>query len=103
MDIIWIGAAFLLGFGVSRLHIPPLVGYLIAGLALSLWGYEAGSMMKELSHLGVIFLLFTVGLHIRLKNIIAVEVFGPGLIHMAISTAILPLLHCILGLKFKQH
>jgi len=88
MDIIWVGFAFVFGLLVSRLHVPPLVGYLIAGLGLAAYGYEAGDMLEEIAHLGVIFLLFTVGLHIRLKNIIRIEVFGVGLIHLASSTAI---------------
>lgn len=88
MDIIWIGVAFLFGFGASRLKLPPLVGYLVAGLALAVYGYEAGDMLKEISHLGVVFLLFTVGLHIRLKNIFRFDILGIGLTHLIISTAI---------------
>jgi predicted Kef-type K+ transport protein len=88
MDIVWIGLAFLLGLILSRLHIPPLVGYLLAGLGLSFTSYEPGFMLHEIAHLGVIFLLFTVGLHISLKNILQKEVLGPGLIHLMISSAI---------------
>ncbi|MFU8812155.1 MAG: cation:proton antiporter [Balneolaceae bacterium] len=88
MDIIWIGIAFIFGLGVSRLQLPPLVGYLAAGLALAAFGYEPGDMLKEISHLGVIFLLFTVGLHIRLKNILRIDILGIGLTHLLISTAI---------------
>lgn len=86
MDIIWVGFAFIFGLLVNRAHVPPLVGYLIAGIGLALFGYEAGDMLSEISHLGVIFLLFTVGLHIRLKNILRMEVVGVGLIHLVIST-----------------
>lgn len=88
MDILWVGVAFLFGMGVSRLKLPPLVGYLAAGTALWAYGYEAGEALHEIAHLGVLFLLFTVGLHLRLKNIIRVEVLGTGGIHMLISTAI---------------
>ncbi|NBC26737.1 MAG: hypothetical protein GVY08_07745 [Bacteroidetes bacterium] len=88
MDIIWVGFAFVFGLLVSRLHIPPLVGYLAAGLGLSVYGYEAGDTLHEIAHLGVIFLLFTVGLHIRIKNIIRTEVFGVGLVHLATTSAI---------------
>ena len=88
MDIIWIGFAFLFGFLVSRIKLPPLVGYLIAGLVLAAFGYEPGDMLHEIAHLGVIFLLFTVGLHIRLKNIIRFDILGVGLTHLFISTLI---------------
>jgi len=88
MDIIWVGFAFIFGLLVSRMHIPPLVGYLAAGLGLSYFGYEEGEMLYEIAHLGVIFLLFTVGLHIRIKNIIRIEVFGVGILHLIASTLI---------------
>ena len=87
MDIVWIGLAFLFGVLLNRFHIPPLVGYLLAGIGLSFTPYEAGSLLHEIAHLGVIFLLFTVGLHISLKGILQKEVLGVGLIHLAISTA----------------
>lgn len=86
MDIIWIGLAFLCGFGVSRIQLPPLVGYLVAGLILSIAGYEPGAMLHEISHLGVLFLLFTVGLHIRLKNILRLDILGVSLSHLVFST-----------------
>ena len=93
MDIIWIGFAFIFGLAVSRIKLPPLVGYLAAGLILAGFGYESGDMLKEISHLGVLFLLFTVGLHIRLKNILRFDILGVSLSHLAISTAIyLPIL-----------
>lgn len=88
MDIVWIGLAFALGLLLNRYHIPPLVGYLLAGIGLSFTAYEPGNMLHEIAHLGVIFLLFTVGLHISLKSILQKEVLGVGLIHLATSTLI---------------
>ncbi|REL37954.1 hypothetical protein DYD21_04885 [Rhodohalobacter sp. SW132] len=88
MDIVWIGLAFFLGLLLNRVHIPPLVGYLLAGIGLSFTGYEPGILLHEIAHLGVIFLLFTVGLHISLKNILQKEVLGVGLIHLMISAGI---------------
>jgi len=88
MDIIWVGMAFLLGFTASKAKIPPLVGYLAAGLVLSFTTYDGGPLLDEIAHLGVIFLLFTVGLHINLKNILSIIVLGVGLTHLTISTLI---------------
>lgn len=86
MDVVWVGVAFVFGMLFSRIKLPPLVGYLAAGAALSAYGYEAGPALHEIAHLGVIFLLFTVGLHLRLKNIIRTEVLGTGGIHLLVST-----------------
>ena len=88
MDILWVGVAFIFGMLVSRIKLPPLVGYLAAGAALSAYGYHGGAALEEIAHLGVLFLLFTVGLHLRLKNIIRVEVLGTGGIHLLISVAL---------------
>ncbi|MFH5831020.1 cation:proton antiporter [Halalkalibaculum sp. DA3122] len=88
MDILWIGMAFLFGMLVSRVKLPPLVGYLAAGVILSAYGYEAGQALHEVAHLGVLFLLFTVGLHLRLKNIVRIEVLGTGGIHLLLSIGI---------------
>lgn len=88
MDIFWIGLAFLFGLLLNRFYIPPLVGYLLAGFALSFVPYEPGPLLHEIAHLGVIFLLFTVGLHIRIRNILQKEVLGVGLIHLTLSSII---------------
>ena len=86
MDILWIGIAFVFGMLFSRIKLPPLVGYLVAGGVLSAYGYEAGAALHEIAHLGVLFLLFTVGLHLRFKNIIQTEVLGTGSVHLVISS-----------------
>lgn len=87
MDVIWIGAAFLLGLVFSRLHLPPLIGYLTAGLLLAANGYEPGHLLEEIAHLGVLFLLFSVGLHIRLRDILRPEALGSGLAHLILFPA----------------
>lgn len=88
MDVIWIGIAFIFGILVSRVKLPPLVGYLIAGAVLSAYGYSGGDALHEIAHLGVLFLLFAIGLHLRLKNIFRIEVIGTGGIHLIISSVI---------------
>jgi len=88
MDIVWIGMAFILGMLLSRIKLPPLVGYLAAGALLGAYGYDAGTALDQIAHLGVLFLLFTVGLHLRLKNIFRLEVLGTGVIHLMMSIAI---------------
>lgn len=88
MDILWVGMAFIFGVLLGRLKLPPLVGYLTAGALLAGLGYGAGPVLEEIAHLGVLFLLFTVGLHLRLKNIVRLEVLGTGVIHLSISVII---------------
>ncbi len=101
MDIIWIGVAFVVGLMASKVKIPPLVGYLAAGLLLSLTGYEGGEILHQVAHLGVIFLLFTVGLHINIKNITRIEVLGVGVTHLFISTVIFTPICLYFGLSLE--
>ncbi len=89
MEILWLGIAYVLGMGVKQLKLPPLIGYLIAGVILSAFGItDENGLLHTIGHYGVIFLLFTVGLHLRLKNILRPEVFGAGSIHLIISAGI---------------
>lgn len=86
MDIIWIGIAFVAGFFAQMVRIPTIVGYLIAGLVLSIVGIPDNSeLIVVIGDLGVTLLLFTVGLHLRIKSIIQPEVLGVGSIHLLIS------------------
>ncbi|URQ61810.1 Kef family K(+) transporter [Pantoea alhagi] len=74
--------AFLLGMLASRLRISPLVGYLLAGVLSGPFtpGFVADmSLAQELAELGVILLMFGVGLHFSLKDLMAVKAIAiPG-------------------------
>jgi predicted Kef-type K+ transport protein len=89
MDIVWIGGAFIAGLLVSRLRLPPLIGYLGAGLLLGAYGYEAGETLHHLSHIGVLLLLFSVGLHIRVRDVFRLDVLGVGLIHLILFSGLM--------------
>lgn len=46
MELVWVGAAFLAGLITSRLYLPPLVGYLMAGYILNAAGVEANETLR---------------------------------------------------------
>ncbi len=101
--VLWIVLAYFLGMGVKQLRLPPLIGYLIAGVVLSMFGVSDDShLLHEVGHYGVVFLLFTVGLHLRLKNIVRPEVFGAGSIHLIITTGIFLLISMAFGFDLIQ-
>ncbi|MAO65364.1 MAG: potassium transporter KefC [Balneola sp.] len=102
MEILWLIAAYILGMGVSKIKIPPLVGFLGAGILLSLYGYEATYALHEIGHIGVLLLLFTVGLHLRFKSILRPEVLGAGGLHLAISTGIFMLVANFFGYAWTE-
>ena len=84
-------AAFVLGALANRFRISPLVGYLAAGVLVGPFtpGYVADqSLATELAEIGVILLMFGVGLHFSLKDLLSVRAIAiPGALgQMAVAT-----------------
>jgi CPA2 family monovalent cation:H+ antiporter-2 len=79
-----LGLAFIFGTLAHRLRLPPLVGYLVAGVAVGPFtpGFVADqALATELAELGVILLMFGVGLHFSLKDLLSVRAIAlPGAI-----------------------
>ena len=85
--------AFVLGFAATRLHIPPLVGYLAAGIAIGPFtpGFHADAAMAgQLAEIGVILLMFGVGLHFSVSDLMAVKwIAVPGAVgQIVVATAL---------------
>ena len=74
--IIGLVLAFAFGVVAHRLHLPPLIGYLLAGIAVGPFtpGFVADqSIANELAEIGVILLMFGVGLHFSLEDLLSVR------------------------------
>ncbi|MGO1460769.1 MAG: cation:proton antiporter domain-containing protein [Marinobacter sp.] len=92
-EAIWISFAFGLGLIIKAVGLPPLIGYLAAGFVLSGLAAvpsigisaEPTSVLAHIAHLGVLLMLFTVGLKLKLKSVISPEVIGGSLLHFAIT------------------
>lgn len=83
--------AFIFGALANRLRLPPLIGYLVAGIAIGPFtpGFVADSnLAQELAEIGVILLMFGVGLHFSLKDLLAVKSIAiPGaVVQIGIAT-----------------
>src|SRR4030095_2984969 len=86
-----LGLAFVFGFLAFRLRLPPLVGYLIAGVVVGPFtpGFVADTdLAPQLAEIGVILLMFGVGLHFSPKDLMAVRGIAiPGaLAQIAVAT-----------------
>jgi CPA2 family monovalent cation:H+ antiporter-2 len=71
-----LGLAFIFGAIANRLKLPVLVGYLLAGVLVGPFtpGYVADQeLAPQLAEIGVILLMFGVGLHFSLKDLMAVR------------------------------
>ncbi|MBB2960856.1 YbaL family putative K(+) efflux transporter [Methylobacterium sp. R2-1] len=84
--------AFIGGMLAQRIRLPPLVGYLVAGIAIGPFtpGFVGNpALASQLAELGVILLMFGVGLHFSIADLLAVRTIAlPGaIVQIAVATA----------------
>ena len=74
----------LCGMLVSRIGLPPLIGYLGAGFVLFMFGIEDASLplLQQLADLGVTLLLFAIGLKLDVKSLLKAEVWAGSSLHL---------------------
>ena len=88
-----IGLAFVLGTLANRLRISPLIGYLLAGVMVGPFtpGFVASTeLASQLAEIGVILLMFGVGLHFSLSDLISVRAVAvPGALLQIVATTVL--------------
>ena len=88
-----LGLAFVFGLIATRLRLPPILGYLIAGIAVGPFtpGFVADSgLAAQLAEIGVILLMFGVGLHFSISDLLAVRrIAVPGaIVQSAVATGL---------------
>ena len=86
--------ALLLGYIAHRIKLSPLVGYLIAGILVSPHspGIVANiTIARQCAEIGIVLLMFGVGMHFKLKDLISVKnvVIAGALSQIAITSTIL--------------
>lgn len=87
-DPIWIAIAFLFGALSRAFGLPPLVGFLVAGFSLNYAGAESGEFLNNMANLGIVLLLFSIGLKLKVKELLHIEVWGSALTHMLIFSTV---------------
>ncbi len=85
------GLALLFGFIAERIKLPALVGYLLAGIVIgpATPGFVADiSIASQLSEIGIMLLMFGVGLHFSINDLLAVKrIAVPGaVVQMSLAT-----------------
>ena len=86
MELILISTAFIAGFIALKCHLPPLVGFLLAGFGLYAAGFQTNDTIITLSDLGVTLLLFTIGLKLDIKTLLSKEIWAGATVHNLLST-----------------
>ncbi|MDP3585771.1 MAG: YbaL family putative K(+) efflux transporter [Thiobacillus sp.] len=87
-----LGLALIFGFVAVRLKLPALIGYLLAGIVLGPYtpGFVADTALAgQLAEIGVMLLMFGVGLHFSLDDLLSVKKIAlPGaVVQIAVATA----------------
>ncbi|MGB1013804.1 MAG: cation:proton antiporter [Nannocystaceae bacterium] len=88
MELTWIGVAFVLGFVAKRLKQPPLLGFLAAGFVLELLGFRPDLALEELANVGVMLLLFTIGLKLDVASVVRPAVWAATVLHLLASVIV---------------
>ncbi len=102
-----LAAALVFGYITERLKMSPIVGYLLAGVAVGPFtpGFVANeSIAAQFSEVGVILLMFGVGIHFDLKDLYAVrKVAVPGaIVQSAVATVLGALVTSMFGWSLES-
>lgn len=104
LNTVWISLAFLFGLFAKRISLPPLIGFLAAGFVLNIFDITEGSEAMEVAaNIGVMLLLFTIGLKLKIKDLFERVIWMGTSLHMLITTTILGgliFLMSVSGLQF---
>ena len=86
INIVWIGTAFLFGFAARQVGLPPMTGFLAAGFTLNFAGLTGGSLaLDAIADMGVMLMLFTIGLKLDLRSLSKPEIWAGTTIHVVLS------------------
>jgi len=89
VDLIWISMAFLCGFAVLQVGLPPLIGFIGAGFILKGMGMTSGFMALEaIANIGVMVMLFTIGLKLHVKSLLKPEIWATTTIHTVFTVVV---------------
>ncbi|MDX1466689.1 MAG: cation:proton antiporter, partial [Halomonas sp.] len=82
-------AAFLGGMSAMLLRLPPMVGFLAGGFALNALGFDKTPLLEALADIGVVLLLFSIGLKLDVRTLLRRDVWGGATLHMLASTLVM--------------
>ncbi|MFT7219688.1 MAG: glutathione-regulated potassium-efflux system ancillary protein KefC [Candidatus Azotimanducaceae bacterium] len=100
MDALVILLAFLLGLGFKKIGYPPLPGYLIAGFVAHGLGFGDVDLISDIADLGILLLLFTIGLKLNIREIAATQIWAVAALQIAISVPLTVVVILLAGATF---
>ena len=86
INSLWVAGVFIFGFAAKRVNLPPMLGFLLAGFLMNFLGFTNGSLaLDKIADLGIILLLFTIGLKLDLKGLTKPEIWGGATAHALLT------------------
>jgi len=104
--VILFGASIVVVYCFNRLHVPAIVGFLVAGALLGPYGLDVVddvARVEVLAEVGVVMLLFTIGVEVSLARITSLRtVVGGGFIQIGAAIGLSVLVGMAVGLPVNQ-
>ena len=97
MEVPLLITAYGFGFAARAVGLPPLVGYLVAGFVLHAFGLESTEAIETIADLGVLLLLFGIGLKLRLRTLSRPQVWATAGGFAIVATAVYGALLLLIG------
>jgi predicted Kef-type K+ transport protein len=92
MLIILVSFAFGFGLALTRIGLPPMVGFLVAGFAYNMAGLTPPPGLDFVADLGITLLLFSIGLKLDVRGLLKAEIWASSTIQMIVTTAFMYLM-----------
>ncbi|MHC1729551.1 MAG: cation:proton antiporter [Syntrophobacteraceae bacterium] len=89
MLVILVSFAFGFGLALARVGLPPMVGFLAAGFVFNLAGLAKPQGLDLVADLGVILLLFSIGLKLDVRGLLKAEIWASATAQILITTALM--------------
>lgn len=86
MLVILVSFAFAFGLALTRIGLPPMVGFLVAGFAYNMLGLVPPQGLDFVADLGITLLLFSIGLKLDVRGLLKAEIWASSIAQMLITT-----------------
>lgn len=86
LDPLIIIIALAAGLSFKRIGFPPMLGYLLAGFVIHWLGLSTGDVIEVIANAGVTLLLFTIGLKLNIRDLVAPQIWAVASVHMLVAT-----------------
>jgi len=105
--LILLGFSVVIVFALQRVKLPSIVGFLLTGVIIGPYGLsliEAVEQVEILSEVGVILLLFVIGMELSIKQLVSIKrtVFIGGFLQVGITVGVAALVYNLLGNTWSE-